>query len=112
MAGPALVAAERRPDEQALLLRWEDGHAATFPWRLLRGFCPCAACQGHHAEAVVFHPAGAPLLSRVEPVGAYAISLAFADGHGSGIYSYDLLRRLCPCPECSARSGAPESRRL
>jgi DUF971 family protein len=29
-------------------------------------------------------------------VGNYAISIAFSDGHGTGIYRYDFLRQLCP----------------
>ncbi len=34
-------------------------------------------------------------------VGNYAISIAFNDGHSTGIYSYDHLRQICPCPDCA-----------
>ena len=37
------------------------------------------------------------------PVGQYAIQLSFSDGHSTGIYSYDHLRSICPCPECTAQ---------
>ena len=30
----------------------------------------------------------------VEPVGLYALKLVFSDGHDSGLYSWDYLRRL------------------
>ena len=36
-----------------------------------------------------------------EPVGNYAIRINWSDGHSSGIYSYDHLRAICPCSECS-----------
>lgn len=109
MHRPTLIEARREPTSGELVLRWEDDHTGAFAYSLLRGFCPCAACQGHHAAAIVFRPAGSPTLERVEPVGSYALSLAFADGHGTGIYSFDLLRRFCPCPQCTATLGpAPE----
>jgi DUF971 family protein len=33
-------------------------------------------------------------LERIQSVGRYAVSLAFSDGHGSGIYPYDKLKEL------------------
>jgi DUF971 family protein len=36
----------------------------------------------------------------VEQVGAYAIRIDWSDGHNTGIYSFDHLRRICPCEEC------------
>ena len=43
-----------------------------------------------------------PLPEKVTPVGRYAISFTWNDGHSSGIYSWDYLRRHCPCEVCSA----------
>ena len=37
-----------------------------------------------------------------DPDSAYAISFAWNDGHGSGIYSWDYLRRHCQCEVCRA----------
>ncbi len=37
----------------------------------------------------------------VEEVGSYAIRIDWSDGHGTGIYSFDHLRRICPCKECT-----------
>ena len=42
----------------------------------------------------------------VEPVGSYAFKIYWSDGHSTGIYSYDHLRKICPCPECTAKRGA------
>jgi DUF971 family protein len=42
-------------------------------------------------------------------VGNYAVQISFTDGHSTGIYSYDHLRSICPCPECAKafRTTAP-----
>jgi DUF971 family protein len=37
----------------------------------------------------------------VEEVGSYAIRIDWSDGHGTGIYSFDHLRRICPCKKCA-----------
>ena len=44
---------------------------------------------------------------RAELVGRYAMQIYWNDQHSSGIYSFDYLRQICPCPECAAkREGA------
>jgi DUF971 family protein len=99
---PALIEARRLPESEALRLTWSDGHAAEFPYPYLRGYCPCAACQGHHALRVVFRqPPPDVTLRSIEPVGHYGLSLLFSDGHGTGIYRHDFLRRICPCSSCT-----------
>jgi len=42
-------------------------------------------------------------MESIEEVGSYAIRIRWSDGHGTGIYSYDHLRSICPCPACSAQ---------
>jgi DUF971 family protein len=34
----------------------------------------------------------------VEPVGNYAIRIHWSDGHSTGLYSWEHLRNICPCP--------------
>jgi DUF971 family protein len=101
----ALTEARRLPEERRLRLTWSDGHSAEYPYEYLRGWCPCAGCQGHSNLKIRFQPPGKPVDAlAVQPVGNYAISIAFSDGHGTGIYRYDFLREICPCPACG---GAP-----
>jgi DUF971 family protein len=40
-------------------------------------------------------------------VGNYALQLTWADGHNSGIYSWEYLRELCPCVEHAQIEGPP-----
>ena len=73
---------------------WDDGQTCRIPHDLLRGFCPCATCQGH--SGAIRYVEGQNLeLREVERVGNYAVALTWGDGHRSGIYTYAHLRNLC-----------------
>ena len=74
-------------------MTWQDGHTSRFPHELLRGYCPCAGCQGH-SGTVAFQSGGNLDLVKLEPVGNYAIRPVFSDGHDSGLYSWDVLYNL------------------
>ena len=80
--------------DNALEIAWADGLRARLPVPLLRGWCPCAACQGH-APGLRFHDHGEAIsLSHAEELGAYALALRFSDGHDTGIFSWAFLRQL------------------
>jgi DUF971 family protein len=83
-------------------IAWSDGTTASYTPRLLRDACPCATCRERRAA-----PAPASLLqvlapeetlplavTGMRPVGQYAYSIEFSDGHDSGIYTLDYLREL------------------
>jgi DUF971 family protein len=49
----------------------------------------------------------------VEPVGRYALQFRFSDGHDTGIFSYNFLRRICQCDVCvPVKPPEPKSKRL
>lgn len=76
-----------------LEIAWGDGRKFLYPHEILRGFCPCATCQGH--SGVIRFVAGGDLeLRDLEQVGNYALGLTWGDGHNSGIYSFRYLRAL------------------
>jgi DUF971 family protein len=81
------------------VVSWDDGHSSTFPLDYLRSWCPCASCQGHAPNAKYLNLHGQELV-QVEVVGNYALAPTWGDGHNTGIYSFRLLRALCPCPAC------------
>ena len=78
---------------QGLRLHWADGEAL-LDARRLRAACRCAGCR---AAALRGDGPAATMgvgLSAVDPVGQYALSLRFSDGHERGIYPWALLREL------------------
>jgi DUF971 family protein len=99
-AAPSLIEARRLPEAAALRLTWSDGHVGELPYDYLRGWCPCAGCQGHGLNLTHRPPAAPVTPESIQPVGRYALSILWSDGHGTGIYRFDFLRRLCPCAAC------------
>lgn len=86
-------------------IEWTNGHISEYSQRYLRGFCPCAQCQGHERVGWNFVAHDPSWVLGVHPVGHYAIALFFSDGHQTGIYPWDLLKALCPCEACQAKAG-------
>jgi DUF971 family protein len=80
-------------------IEWGDGHKAILPHEILRGYCPCAHCQGH-GGTIQFVPGGDQDLRDIQQVGNYALQFTWGDRHDSGIYTYPYLRSLCQCDEC------------
>jgi DUF971 family protein len=98
---------------------WAGGHHSSYSAAYLRDECPCATCTGAHGTPpektsyAAAQPANpfqmykpAPKMLNVEPVGNYAIRIHWNDGHSSGIYSWDYLRKICQCAECAAARAA------
>jgi len=82
-------------------ITWDDGHVGEYPVEYLRGYCPCALCQGHGAAAErKFVSVPGSILDEIRAVGNYAIEFRWHDGHSTGIYTFDYLRSLCPCSVC------------
>jgi DUF971 family protein len=82
-----------------VVVTWEDAHVSVFPLDYLRSWCPCAMCQGHEPQAKYLDLRDQELV-HVDGVGNYAIALTWQDGHSTGLYSFRLLRGLCPCAAC------------
>jgi len=93
---------------------FNDGHTGIFPHAILRGYCPCAGCQGHSGTITFreIEDRSALEIETIEPVGNYALQFGWFDGHASGIYSYAYLRALCQCGECTASGEHPPMPRL
>jgi DUF971 family protein len=105
---PTSLTANRQTKE--LTVVWDDGHTSVYSFSLLRAGCPCAQCRGGHEKMggdplpEVFEAqlpdSPATRLTNLAPVGSYAITPLWEDGHGFGIYDWRYLRALCPCKEC------------
>jgi DUF971 family protein len=88
--------------ENQLLIEWSDGQRRRYSIRVLREACPCATCREKKSQPK--DPFALPTLKQVQteplkitgmqPMGNYAYSIAFSDGHDTGIFALDLLRQL------------------
>jgi DUF971 family protein len=103
MSRPHPTEVRRLPEKGTLSISWTDGHVAEYDYDYLRGYCPCAACQGHSVTKIRYQPPSTPVrATTIEPVGNYAISILWSDSHATGIYRFDFLREICPCEGCRA----------
>lgn len=74
-------------------VQWETGEPSRIPNRILRGYCPCAGCQGH-GGGISFQDGRDSVLKDIEQVGNYALRLVWGDSHGTGLYSFTYLKQL------------------
>lgn len=84
-------------DDGNLSLTWPDGHTAEFSPLDLRANCGCALCVSEDTGQKILDIKSIPLdikIGAFERTGRYAVSLAFSDGHNTGIYRFDKLRDL------------------
>ena len=84
-----------------LAIKWDDGTESYISLEQLRRHCPCAGCKGEmDILGNVYKNQPKPLppqafqLLRIGRVGSYAIQPQWADGHGTGIFSFDYLRNV------------------
>lgn len=97
--------------DQELLLTWEDGHRSLYSFFYLRFLCPCAGCVDEHTGRQTLQKEMISENIRTvdfTPVGLYAVKFRWNDGHQTGIYSFEYLRRICPCEICTAQSKVQE----
>jgi DUF971 family protein len=90
-----------QPIGNELAIKWDDGVESYIPMASLRRACPCAGCKGEmDIMGNLYKNPEKPLaanafdLVRIIRVGGYAIQPAWADGHETGIYSFEYLRRI------------------
>jgi ATP-binding protein involved in chromosome partitioning len=87
----------RKGDSRRLDILWADGTVRHYAVRDLRLACPCAMCVEETSGREILDPKtiGEDIEPRViSSVGRYAITVQWSDGHSTGIYPFDRLRRL------------------
>jgi DUF971 family protein len=88
-----------------LAIKWDDGSESFILLEKLRRACPCAGCKGERDIMGTLHkgpeqpltPAAFQLRSLAR-IGTYALQPVWADGHNTGIYSFDYLRQVAETP--------------
>jgi DUF971 family protein len=92
---PAVTEIRLRRAERVLHVAFDDGSAFDLPAEYLRVESPSAEVQGHGpGQKVIIAGRREVGILRVEPVGHYAVRIAFDDMHDSGIYSWAYLHQL------------------
>ncbi len=82
---------------------WPDAHRGRHTPHVLRLNCECAQCKDEDTGRKLVDPKRVPLdikITGVNPVGRYGLSIAFSDGHNTGIYAFNKLRKICECEKC------------
>lgn len=76
---------------------WSDGAESRLTFHLLRCECPCAACVDEFTGKRILDVDSVPLTVQPERIGFsgnYALKIVWTDGHSTGLYTFDHLRRL------------------
>ena len=86
-------------DNRTLAITWTDSKQQFFDVVDLRKSCPCALCTDEHTGKRKLDPKrieGNVRPIAIQSVGRYALNIKFSDGHQTGIYTFDKLRRMIP----------------
>jgi DUF971 family protein len=78
-----------------LEIAFNDGARFELPYEFLRVYSPSAEVRGHGPGQDVLQLGKKNIgIKSVEPVGSYAVTVTFSDGHDTGIYSWEYLYEL------------------
>ncbi len=83
--------------DRELSINWSDNQATDYNAAQLRKACPCASCVNEWTGEKVLkdeNVADDLSFSNISIVGNYALNFQFSDGHNTGIYSFQYLRKL------------------
>lgn len=88
-------------NKEKLFIKWDDNSESQISLKYLRDECPCANCKGETVLLKTYRPAKPQTttpemykIKNIETVGSYAIQITWKDGHNTGIYSWEYLKKL------------------
>jgi DUF971 family protein len=96
-----------RTDKGGIKIQWSDLSACEWTPVELRAVCPCATCKekqkgveerkvvatGGLLQVISLQEAQPLRIDSMHPVGNYAYSIRFSDGHSSGIFGFAILKK-------------------
>ena len=83
--------------DSELTIAWSDGGESRLQAAQLRRSCPCATCVNEWTGEKILDEKKIPddlTFDAPEIVGRYALTFRFSDGHDTGIFSFEYLRKL------------------
>ena len=82
------------PARDVLAVAFDDGQRYALSAEYLRVESPSAEVRNHGGPKTIVMGKEQVKIAGLEPVGNYAVRIAFDDGHDSGLYSWDYLHKL------------------
>jgi DUF971 family protein len=82
---------------EGVSIAWSDGQTCVYPYRYLRLQCGCAGCVEEMTGRALLNISAVPedvIVVDYLEVGRYALQFLWTDGHSTGIYPFQMLRRL------------------
>jgi len=93
----SVAAVDVRDGGTGLILELTDGSRMRLDAALLWQSCPSAAGRRRRLDGRDVPPAGIAV-TKVTPIGRYAVNIGFSDGHDRGIYPWQMLLELSRRP--------------
>ena len=84
-------------NDSEVSIRWSDDVETRYTAAGLRRACPCAGCVNEWTGEKMLDETSIPddtSFRHISIVGRYALNFHFSDGHDSGIFSFDYLRKV------------------
>ena len=78
-------------------IKWSDDSGTAYSAAVLRRSCPCASCVNEWTGQKILNDdqIGDDMsFTHISIVGRYALNFHFSDGHDTGIFSFEYLRKL------------------
>ncbi len=96
-----MTPASIKVENNRLDIKWNDGSGVSVGLEYLREQCPCANCKGETILLKTIRPikrisTGGEMykIISIKPFGNYAVKISWADGHDTGVYSWEYLSDL------------------
>ncbi|MEO8626601.1 MAG: DUF971 domain-containing protein [Betaproteobacteria bacterium] len=92
MATPQPTEITLHQASRILEIAFADGKTFRFACEMLRVYSPSAEVRGHGPGQETLQTGKQDVaITKIEPVGAYAVRLVFSDSHDTGLYSWEYL---------------------
>lgn len=84
-----------RKTSRLLAVQFDDDRSFDLPFEYLRVYSPSAEVSGHGPGQAVLQTGKENVqITKIEPIGHYAVRLIFDDGHDTGLYTWKYLYEL------------------
>ncbi|MEW6508133.1 MAG: DUF971 domain-containing protein [Bacteroidota bacterium] len=85
-------------NKELLAVEWNDGSISKIKLPNLRLNCPCAFCASdRESKGKKYFPIYSTdelTVTNISTIGNYAVGISWKDGHNTGIYSFQYLKKI------------------